>query len=85
MTANLNKDVLDCVVVGGGPAGLTAGLYLARFNRNFVLIDGGCSRARWIPKSHNIPAFAQALPAPNCSSGSVSTLCSMAPGSLTAN
>jgi thioredoxin reductase (NADPH) len=60
MTAwNLPKDhaPLDCIVVGGGPAGLTAAIYLARFRRRFVLIDAGQSRASWIPRSHNHPAF----------------------------
>jgi thioredoxin reductase (NADPH) len=49
--------MLDCLVIGGGPAGLTAGLYLARFNRSFVIVDAGDSRAALIPKSHNIPVF----------------------------
>lgn len=52
---------LDCVIVGGGPAGLTAGIFLARFKRSFVLIDGGDSRASWIPRSHNHPAFPQGI------------------------
>ena len=49
--------MLDCLVIGGGPAGLTAGLYLARFNRSFVIVDACDSRAALIPKSHNIPVF----------------------------
>lgn len=49
--------LLDCVVVGAGPAGLTAATYLARFHREFVVVDAGKSRARWIPTSHNCPGF----------------------------
>jgi thioredoxin reductase (NADPH) len=48
---------LDCLIVGGGPAGLTAAIYLARFRRRFVLVDAGRSRAAWIPTSHNQPGF----------------------------
>lgn len=48
---------LDCVIIGGGPAGLTAATYLARFHRRIVLLDAGASRARWIPVSHNCPGF----------------------------
>ena len=49
--------VLDVLVVGAGPAGLTAATYLARFHRRFVVVDAGKSRARWIPTSHNCPGF----------------------------
>jgi thioredoxin reductase (NADPH) len=48
---------LDCIVIGGGPGGLTAAIYLARFRRRFALVDGGQSRASWIPRSHNHPGF----------------------------
>jgi thioredoxin reductase (NADPH) len=47
----------DCLIVGGGPAGLTAALYLARFRRRCLTIDGGDSRASRIPVSHNYPGF----------------------------
>lgn len=47
----------DCVIVGGGPAGLTAALYLARFRRNIVIVDAGHSRLSTIPTSHNFPGF----------------------------
>jgi hypothetical protein len=51
------KEVFDCCIVGGGPAGLTAAIFLARFRRRALLLDSGESRAAWIPRSHNHPAF----------------------------
>lgn len=47
----------DAIIVGAGPAGLTAGTYLGRFRRKVLILDGGPSRARWIPESHNTPGF----------------------------
>lgn len=48
---------LDCLVIGAGPAGLTAAVYLARFRRSLAVIDGGQSRAALIPRSHNCPGY----------------------------
>jgi len=56
--------MLDCLVIGGGPAGLTASLYLARFKRRLLVVDSGAARAAWIPESHNIPFFAEGIPGP---------------------
>ena len=52
---------LDAVVIGAGPGGLTAAIYLARFHRRFVVLDGGDSRAAWIALSHNLPGFPRGL------------------------
>ncbi|MDA8447384.1 NAD(P)/FAD-dependent oxidoreductase [Paracidovorax valerianellae] len=52
----------DAIVVGGGPAGLTAALYLARFRRSVVLIDAGQGRIAKIPRSHNYPGFVDGIP-----------------------
>jgi thioredoxin reductase (NADPH) len=49
------------VIVGAGPAGLTAAIYLGRYHRPPLLIDAGSSRARWIPKSHNMLGFPQGI------------------------
>lgn len=48
---------VDCLIVGAGPAGLIAAIYLARFRRSIKLIDAGSSRASLIPLSHNFPGF----------------------------
>jgi thioredoxin reductase (NADPH) len=47
----------DCLIIGGGPGGLTAAIYLRRFRRDVILVDKGNSRMGWIPVSHNYPGF----------------------------
>ncbi len=49
--------MLDCLIIGGGPAGLLAAVYLGRYRRSVQVIDAGESRAAKIPESHNYPGF----------------------------
>jgi thioredoxin reductase (NADPH) len=48
---------IDALVVGAGPAGLTAAMYLARFNREVRVVHDGLSRVLWIPNTRNVPGF----------------------------
>jgi thioredoxin reductase (NADPH) len=52
---------LDCLVIGGGPAGLTAAIYLARFHLDLTVVDAGCSRASLIPCTRNHAGFPEGI------------------------
>ncbi len=51
------NDILDAIVIGAGPAGLTGAIYLGRFRRRFLVVENGDSRAALIPRTHNHPGF----------------------------
>jgi thioredoxin reductase (NADPH) len=51
------RDLFEAVVIGSGPAGLTAALYLARYRRSVLVLHDGQSRALRIPKTHNVPGY----------------------------
>lgn len=53
----MDQPILDCLIVGGGPGGLTAAIYLARFHLDIMVVDGGKSRASWIPCTRNVSGF----------------------------
>lgn len=62
--ASSESDNLDALIIGGGPSGLTAAIYLARYRRRVLLIDSDQSRAALIPETHNYPGFADGIAGP---------------------
>lgn len=53
--------LLDCLIIGGGAAGMVASTYMKRFRRSVAIADSGKSRLLWIPTSHNYPGYAKGI------------------------
>ena len=51
----------DIIVIGGGPAGLTAAVYARRANKTCLVIEKGAfgGQITFSPKVENIPGFAE--------------------------
>lgn len=53
------KKIYDCAIIGGGPAGVTAAIYLSRANKSVILFEkeiiGG--QINNSPLVENIPGF----------------------------
>lgn len=64
MRASPDK-TLRCLIVGGGPAGLTAAIYLARFHLDVEVVDAGNSRAASIPLTRNHAGFPEGISGPD--------------------
>jgi thioredoxin reductase (NADPH) len=56
-----SDDSLDCLIIGGGAAGLVAAMYLGRYRRRVRVVDAGESRLQLIPRSHNMPGFPEGI------------------------
>jgi thioredoxin reductase (NADPH) len=56
--------VLDCAIIGAGPAGLTALEYLARFHRQAVALGAGGVKPRLllIDRTYNLPGYPEGIP-----------------------
>lgn len=53
----------EVLIVGGGPAGLSAALYLGRYDRQVALFDAGRGRSTWHQINHNYLGFPGGVPA----------------------
>lgn len=67
----------DAVIIGGGPAGLTAGLYLGRANLRAVLLEGNSyggsiKNVEWI---ENYPGFSEGISGAELASQMVDQAC----------
>jgi thioredoxin reductase (NADPH) len=59
MDNKIDKDgkVYDCAVVGAGPAGLSAALYMGRMRRSVIVIDDREGRSTWHQVNRNYLGF----------------------------
>jgi len=55
--------MVDCVVIGGGPAGLSAAVNMGRMRRSVVLVDDRDGRSLWGQTNRNYLGFPEGIPA----------------------
>jgi thioredoxin reductase (NADPH) len=60
---NMSQQLFEALVIGGGPAGLSAALYLARYDRQVALFDAGRGRSTWHQVNQNYLGFPGGVPA----------------------
>ena len=60
---SLPENIYDVVILGGGAAGLTAGMYAARAGLNTVLLAGSTSQSQitYTPHVENFPGFPEGV------------------------
>ena len=63
----MSEEIYDVIIVGGGPAGLTAGLYTSRHNTKTLILEGNkiggkALEAHWI---ENYPGFPEGISGSN--------------------
>jgi thioredoxin reductase (NADPH) len=63
MSEKTTEQEFEVLVVGAGPAGLSAALYLARFNRTVALFDTSQGRSTWHQTNRNFLGFPGGVPA----------------------
>lgn len=53
----MTSTLWDCVIVGAGPAGLSAAVYMGRFRRRTLVVDGGDGRWSYGQRNENYLGF----------------------------
>ena len=61
----MSDNTADCIIIGAGPAGLTAALYMARYRRRVLVLHDGTARALRIPLTHNAPGYPEGISGPD--------------------
>ena len=63
MTARTTDTIVDCVVIGGGPAGLSAAVNMSRMRRSVLIVDDRDGRSLWGQTNHNYLGFPEGIAA----------------------
>jgi thioredoxin reductase (NADPH) len=56
------ESLYDCLIIGGGPAGLSAAVYMGRFLRRTLIVDAGDGRSSFAQVNDNYLGFPSGIP-----------------------
>jgi thioredoxin reductase (NADPH) len=63
MESTKHSEIMDLIIIGGGPGGLTAGMYAARSHLNTLLMEGSStlSQITYTDQVENYPGFPEGI------------------------